>query len=77
MVRWNPGTEHVKTQRQAANAPAGLSKARPISCGDCPTFGRLQTSLFSIAKSPNRIPGLMLTPPFASRLAPDGVASTY
>jgi hypothetical protein len=27
----------------------GLSKARPISCSDCPAFHRFQTSRFSIA----------------------------
>ncbi len=37
----------------------GLSKARPISCSDCPAFHRLQMSLFSIAESPNRFPGLI------------------
>jgi len=55
----------------------GLSKARPISCSDCPAFQRLQTSHFSIAESPNRLPGLMSTPPLKSRLTSDGVASTY
>src|SRR5580692_4480219 len=54
----------------------GLSKARPISCSDCPAFHRLQTSRFSIAESPNRCPGLMPTPPLHSRLTSDGVAST-
>jgi hypothetical protein len=37
----------------------GLSKARPISCCDCPAFHRHHMSLFSIAESPNRFPGLM------------------
>jgi hypothetical protein len=55
----------------------GLSKARPISCSDCPAFQRLQTSSFSIAESPNRIPGLMPTPPLQSGFTSDGVASTY
>src|ERR1700734_412311 len=41
-----------------------LPKARPISCSDCPTFQRFQTSPFSIAESPNLFPGLMPTPPF-------------
>src|SRR5579864_8908328 len=36
-----------------------LPKARPISCSDCPAFHRLQTSHFSVAESPNRLPGLM------------------
>jgi len=54
----------------------GLSKARPISCSDCPAFHRLQTSRFSIAENPNRCPGLMPTPPLHSRLTSDGVAST-
>ncbi len=54
----------------------GLSKARPISCSDCPAFHRLQTSRFSIAESPNRCPALMPTPPLHSRLTSDGVAST-
>src|SRR5580658_959593 len=55
----------------------GLSKARPISCSDCPAFQRLQTSRFSIAESPNLIPRLMPTPPLQSRFTLDGVASTY
>src|SRR4029077_14620382 len=55
----------------------GLSKRRPISCSDCPAFQRLQTSRFSIAESPNRIPGLMPTPPSQSRFTSDGVASTF
>src|ERR1700678_916675 len=55
----------------------GLSKARPISCSDSPAFQRLQTSRFSIAESPNRIPGLMPTPPLQRRFTSDGVASTY
>jgi hypothetical protein len=55
----------------------GLSKARPISCSDSPAFQRLQTSPFSIAESPNRIPGLMPTPPLQRRFTSDGVASTY
>src|SRR5580658_5377632 len=54
----------------------GLSKARPISCSDCPVFQRLQTSRFSIAESPNLIPRLMPTPPLQSRFTLDGVAST-
>src|SRR5882672_4742276 len=54
----------------------GLSKARPISCSDCPAFHRFQTSRFSIAENPNRCPGLMPTPPLHSRLTSDGVAST-
>src|SRR5450631_309833 len=54
----------------------GLSKARPISCSDCPAFHRLQTSRFSIAENPNRCPGLMPTPPLHSRLTSNGVAST-
>ena len=37
----------------------GLSKARPISCSDCPAFQRLQMSRFSIPESPNRFPGLI------------------
>jgi hypothetical protein len=45
----------------------GLSKARPISCSDCPAFHRLQTSRFSIAESPNRYPGLMPTPPYTQQ----------
>jgi hypothetical protein len=40
----------------------GLSKARPISCSDCPAFHRLQTSRFSIAESPNGCPGLIYAP---------------
>jgi len=55
----------------------GLSKARPISCSDCPAFHRFQTSRFSIAESPNRCPGLMPTQPLHSSLTSDGVASTY
>ena len=55
----------------------GFSKARPISCSDSPAFQRLQTSRFSIAESPNRIPRLMPTPPLQSRCTSDGVASTY
>jgi hypothetical protein len=39
----------------------GLSKARPISCSDCPAFHRYQMLLFSIAESPNRFPGLIHT----------------
>src|ERR1700723_1772124 len=54
----------------------GLSKARPISCSDCPAFQRLQTSRFWIAESPNLIPRLMPTPPLQSRFTLDGVAST-
>ena len=34
----------------------GLSKARPISCSDCPDFQRLQISFFSTAENPNRFP---------------------
>jgi len=41
----------------------GLSNARPISCSVCPTFQLLQTPRFSIAEIPNRIHGLMTTPP--------------
>jgi hypothetical protein len=37
----------------------GLSKARQISCNDCPAFHLHQMSLFSIAESPNRNPGLI------------------
>src|SRR5271163_490881 len=55
----------------------GLSKARPISCNDCPAFQRLQTLRFSIAESPNLIPRLMPTPPLQNRFTLDGVASTY
>jgi hypothetical protein len=55
----------------------GLSKTRPISCSDCPALQRLQTSRFSIAESPNRIPSLIPTPPLRSRFKSDGVASTY
>src|ERR1700722_207306 len=55
-----------------------LPKARPISCSDCPAFQRFQTSPFSIAESPNLLPGLMPTPPFPkTRFTSDGVASTY
>jgi len=38
-----------------------LSKARPISCSVSPAFHRLQISLFSIADSPNRLPGFINT----------------
>ncbi len=34
----------------------GLSKARPISCSDCPDFQRLQILLFSATENPNRFP---------------------
>src|SRR5690242_18888655 len=44
-----------------------LPKARPISCSDCPAFQRFQTSSFSLAESPNRLPGLISTPPPDSR----------
>jgi len=37
----------------------GLSKARPISCSDCPAFHRLQILFFSTAENPNRFPSLM------------------
>src|SRR5262249_37215869 len=37
----------------------GLPKVRPISCNVCPAFQRLQTSPFSTAESPKRIPGLI------------------
>jgi hypothetical protein len=37
----------------------GLSKARPISCSDCPDFQRLQILLFSTSENPNRFPGLI------------------
>src|SRR5271154_4115479 len=44
---------------------------RPISCNDSPAFQRLQTSRFSIAESPNRIPSLIPTPPLQSRFTSD------
>src|ERR1700746_1303937 len=37
----------------------GFSKGGPISVRDVPHFPRLKTSLFSIAESPNRCPGLI------------------
>jgi len=49
-----PGGNHTERMQLC-----GLSKARPISCGDCPAFHRLQTSRFSIAERPNRCPGLI------------------
>jgi hypothetical protein len=36
------------------NNNGGSSKARPISCIDCPTFHRLQILFFSTAEKPNR-----------------------
>jgi len=54
----------------------GFSKARPISCSVCPAFQRIQTSRFSLAESPKRIPDLMTAPPLQNRFTSDGVAST-
>jgi hypothetical protein len=42
------GTRGNNTERMQLS---GLSKARPISCSDCPAFQRLQTSHFSIAET--------------------------
>jgi hypothetical protein len=54
----------------------GLSKVRPISWCACAVFERFKTILFSIAESPNRIPGLV-EHHLESRFISDDVASTY
>jgi len=53
----------------------GLSKARPISCSDCPpsTGSKRHASRSQKTKS---LSWLMPTPPLHSRLTSDGVAST-
>jgi len=62
MVRWNAGTEHVKTQRQEAPSQGPVARNQSFTADENPVFG--QEASCSGATVPQLFPNYFLVFPY-------------